>query len=160
MSVSIVITNYNGKEILEKHLPDIVAAASDKDEIIVVDDASTDESVAYLHKAFPQVKVIQNKKNMRYALSCNRGVEASTHELVLLLNNDVSPEKNIVAFLVKHFENPHVFAVGCLELDQHGNESGRSVGKFERGMLRHMRAVDQHKPVTLWAAGGSMAVRK
>lgn len=160
MSVSIVIPNYNGRTVLQKHLPAVLAALSKNEEVIVVDDASTDDSIEYLSKEFPQVKIVKNERNMRFAESCNRGVEVAVHEIIVLLNNDVSPEKEFLRHVVPHFENPSVFAVGCLELDDNGQESGRSIGHFERGMLRHMRAPDQTKTTTLWAAGGSMAVRR
>ncbi|HZZ98709.1 MAG TPA: glycosyltransferase family 2 protein [Candidatus Saccharimonadia bacterium] len=160
MSVSVVIANYNGKHLLQKHLPKVFAALGPRDEVIVVDDASTDNSVSFLQSEFPHVNIVKNEHNMRYAMSCNLGVQAAKHEIVILLNNDVSPEANFLDALLSHFENPDVFAVGCLEFDDHGKESGRSIGHFDHGMLSHMRAPDQNKHVSLWAAGGSMAVRK
>ncbi|OGY46183.1 MAG: hypothetical protein A2840_02485 [Candidatus Buchananbacteria bacterium RIFCSPHIGHO2_01_FULL_47_11b] len=160
MNVSFVIPNYNGKHLLQKHLPAVFASARGGDEVIVVDDASTDGSVKFIKTAFPQVRVIVQQKNMRFAEACNAGVRAAKHPLVFLLNTDVSPEKDALEYLVPHFEDKNVFAVGCLELDDTGKQSGRSSGSFQRGFLVHKRAENQNASRTLWAAGGSMMVKK
>jgi GT2 family glycosyltransferase len=160
VNISVVITNYNGSALFRRHLPDVFAAFPAKHEIIVVDDASTDDSAAILEKEFPRVKVVKNAHNMRYAESCNHGVAEAKNEIILLLNNDVSPEPGVLDAVLPHFQDKSVFAVGCLELDDQGRESGRSVGHFKRGMFWHRRAPDQQKTTTFWAAGGSMAVRK
>ena len=160
--ISVVVPNYNGEELLRKHLPKVIEAVSGA-EIIVVDDASTDDSVAVLQEQFPQVHLIQHTKNQRFAAACNTGVAAAEGKIVVLLNNDVSPQKDFLKHLLVHFDDEKVFAVGCNEIEKREGtiiESGRSEGAFRRGFLVHWRAEDQTKTTTLWAAGGSMAVRK
>lgn len=161
--VSLVIPNYNGRPLLAKHLPAVLRALAKvkNSEVIVVDDASSDDSVAFLRKNFPQVKVVVHRKNKRFAATCNTGVERAKGDIVVLLNNDVSPQMNFLGPLLKPFANPQVFSVGCKERSVEGGRvvySGRSEGKFERGFLVHWRAKDQNKKDTLWTAGGSMAV--
>jgi GT2 family glycosyltransferase len=132
-------------------------------EIIVVDDASTDNSVSFLKVNFPQIKVVVHQKNKRFAAACNSGVKAAKGKIVVLLNNDVSPEVDFLNPLVKHFADPLVFAVGCKEKDVKEGKivlSGRGLGEFRRGFLVHWRAEDQNKTDTLWATAGSMAVDK
>lgn len=160
MNCSVVIPTYNGRALLEKHLPSVFASLHKQDEVVVVDDASTDDTIAWLKKTYPQVTIVEHKENMRYAASCNDGVHAAHHDLILLLNNDVSPQKDVLKFLYPHFEDEHVFAVGCKELDDNKRESGRSGGAIRRGMLIHWRSEDQNGQTTLWASGGSMIVRK
>ncbi len=167
MNISIVIPNYNGKKLLEKNLPKVLQAcqkwAKTGWEIVVADDASTDDSVAFLKKNYPQVKVIVHQKNQRFAANCNTGVKKAKGKVVVLLNNDVSPEPDFLKPLIKHFKNPKVFAVGCKEKDiKEGKTiySGRGLGEFKRGFLIHWRAKNQNKKDTLWTAGGSMAVHR
>src|SRR5258706_8904438 len=169
-AVSIIIPTYNGEALLQKHLPHVLAALHRGDELIIVDDASTDGSVVWLKDTFNttakhkdvELKVLVNQSNQRFASSCNRGVESAKSEIVVLLNNDVSPEKDFLQFLLPHFEDEKVFAVGCKELaaSEHNKEYGRAEASFQRGFYVHRRSSDQSSGETAWVAGGSGAFRK
>ena len=159
LSISIVIPNFNGRDLLRRNLP-LVIEHSLEAKVMVVDDASTDKSVEFIVDNFPNVEVVSLDKNGRFARTCNEGLSRVKSDVVILLNNDVVPKKGYLEPLLKHFEDEKVFAVGCKEIDSNGMESGRSEGSFRRGLLVHWKAEDQSKNDTLWAAGGSMAVRK
>ena len=165
IKTSIIIPNYNGRGLLEKNLPAVLRACRNWSrgswEVVVVDDASTDDSVEFLKKNFPEVRTVCHQKNQRFAAACNSGVKAAEGKVVVLLNSDVVPEIDFLKPLIFRFDNPRVFAVGCLEKDiQDGKViySGRAEAKFSRGFLVHWRAKDQNKTDTFWTAGGSMAV--
>jgi GT2 family glycosyltransferase/predicted SAM-dependent methyltransferase len=124
VKVSIVIPNYNGQRLLEKNLPFVVEAArnhNDDTEIIVVDDASTDGSTQFLSKAFPDVRLLVNEKNEGFAKTCSKGIMASLHPLLFLLNTDVIPEKQSLSVLADNFRREDLFAVCPLIYDEHGN---------------------------------------
>ncbi len=164
IKISIVIPNWNGRKLLENNLPSVLAACQKWKktgwEIMVVDDASTDESVAFLRQNYPQVKIVAHQKNKRFAAACNAGVKKAKGKVVILLNSDVSPEPNFLKPLVGHFKNPRVFAVGCRERDPREGRtiwSGRGLMRFERGLMIHWRAKDQAKKTTGWVAAGSGA---
>lgn len=159
LSVSLVIPNYNGRALLRQHLPAVLASANGA-EIIVVDDASTDDSVALLEEKFPEVKIVKHPKNRRFAAACNSGVAAAGGEIVVLLNSDVSPQKDFLDPLVAHFADQKVFAVGCLEIQPEGKKAGRSGADFKRGLMVHWRSNNQETGPTAWVAGGSGAFRK
>lgn len=76
-AASIVIPNWNGKDLLEKYLPSVVAAtsANPESEIIVVDNGSTDGSVEFLHSAFPSVKVVPLPVNRGFGGGSNEGLK-------------------------------------------------------------------------------------
>ena len=154
MKFSIVIPNYNGSHLLKENLPKVIKAAEDA-EIIVVDDASTDDSLKTL-ASFPAVRVVRHRTNQRFAKACNSGVAAARGELVVLLNSDVAPQQNFLEFLSKHFENKKIFAVGCMEIVGK-KKRGKSTGRFEQGLLVHNQAKDMGAGPTLWAFGGSAA---
>ena len=166
MTISIIIPSYNGRELLEANLPEVVKAcdtANHQCEIIVVDDGSYDDTATWLKKNYPKIKIIRNIQNLRFARSINRGVTQAKGEIVVLLNNDVRPEKNFLKPIMKHFEDDQVFAVGCLEENLVNKKKilgGRGEGKFSRGFLIHNRAKDQNRSKTLWVAAGSGAFRK
>jgi len=165
MKLSIIIPNWNGKRLLEKNLPVVIKACQEWPkvgwEVIVVDDASTDDSIAFLKENYPQIKIVVHRRNQRFAAACNSGVKKARGEIVVLLNNDVAPEQVFLKPLIKHFKDSEIFAVGCKEKSVKKGRiiySGRGLGNFKRGFLVHWRAKDQNKTDTLWATAGSMAV--
>lgn len=166
IKVSFIISNFNGKNLLKGNLSKIIKAGQKwggEFEIIIVDDASTDDSVNFLKKNYPLIKLILHKKNKRFAVSCNDGVSLAKGEIVILLNTDVVPEIDFLKPLLANFKDEKVFAVGCKEKSIFGGKiiySGRALGIFKRGFLVHRRAENQNKKETLWVASGSAAYRK
>lgn len=161
MKVSIVIPNWNGVELLRKHLGAVVAAAG-KAEIIVVDDGSTDGSVAYVTKTFPDIHIVAKDRNEGFASTVNAGVARAPGDIVILLNTDVEPEKGFIAPLLAHFEDESVFAVGCLEKSHEGKGivlRGRGVAAWKKGFFIHERG-EVDASTTAWVSGGSGAFRK
>ncbi len=161
MRISIVIPNRNGARLLEKNLPSVLAAAKGA-EVIVVDDASTDSSVELLENRFSSVRVVRNARHSGFATTVNAGVVAAMGEIVVLLNTDVQPEKDFIVPLVRHFDDPSVFAVGCMEKSVEGGKTvlrGCGEARWEKGFFIHWRG-EVDKPTTAWVAGGSGAFRK
>lgn len=167
MRISIVIPNCNGEDLLKKNLPKVFEAlkvyekkAGDDTEVIIVDDKSTDGSVVFLQSQ--HAKLFVNNKNLGFSSTVNRGVREAKGEIVVLLNTDVVPEKDFLEPLIKHFKDPNVFAVGCMDKSIEQERvilRGRGVGFWQRGFLVHARGeVDNTN--TLWASGGSGAFRK
>lgn len=174
MKVSIVIPNYNGEELLRKNLPTVITAVfsyKDSDvEIIIVDDASEDNSISAIESVInsksanlkPKIKILRNSKNLGFSSSINKGVKESNGEIAVLLNTDVIPEINFLKPLVDHFKDDKVFAAGALDKSVENGKiilRGRGVGKWERGFLMHSRG-EINKTNTLWVNGGSGAFRK
>lgn len=169
MKVSIIIPSFNGKELLQKNLPSVLKACISWDpthkqwEVLVVDDASKDGTGKWLKSNYPDVRFVQNNKNLRFGESCNRAVKEASGEVVVLLNNDVQPEPNIFKQLLPHFERSNVFAVGCKEINVEAGKvvfGGRGVMKFTRGFLIHWRPKDQEKRGAMWVSAGSAAYRR
>jgi len=161
LSVSIVIPNWNGKELLEKHLPGVIKYSKGAT-IIIVDDHSTDTSVAFLHTTYPEISVIQKEKHEGYATTVNIGAEKATTDIVVLLNTDIEPEKDFLTPLLDHFSDPNVFAVGCMDKSMEGEEivlRGRGIGRWEKGFYIHKRG-EIDKVDTAWVSGGSGAFRR
>jgi O-antigen biosynthesis protein len=161
MAISVVIPNYNGEAILKKNLPKIIEAVGDA-EVVVVDDASHDNSLNVLANFKNRIKIINNEKNLGFSSTINRGVKAASGEIIVLLNTDVVPEKGFLLPLLSHFKNSNVFAVGCMDKSIEGEKivlRGRGLGEWKRGFLVHSRG-EIDKTDTLWVSGGSGAFRK
>lgn len=96
--------NWNGKRFLEKLLPLLENQNFPKDsfEIIVVDNFTTrDDSVAYIKKKFPNIKLIENTRNDGFAGGCNIGIRASRGKYIVLINNDTEPDIDWLNALVE-----------------------------------------------------------
>lgn len=158
---TIVIPNYNGVALLTKYLPSVLTNCKEA-EILIVDDASSDSSVKMLHDDFPNIKVIVHSENTGFSETVNDGFKEAKGEFVLLLNSDVSLEENIIPKLLKYFDDPEVFGVGCLQhtvTDQGKMEEGSGAGIFQKGFLAHRKG-DVLKGKTLWIFGGAGMFRK
>lgn len=88
MSVAVVILNWNGKGLLEKFLPS-VTAYSQGATVYVADNASTDDSVAFVQQHYPDVKIIQNTGNYGYAKGYNDALLKVEEDIYALVNSDV-----------------------------------------------------------------------
>tara|TARA_Y100001936_G_scaffold70711_1_gene69836 strand:+ start:783 stop:1829 length:1047 start_codon:yes stop_codon:yes gene_type:complete len=86
--ISIVILNYNAEEFLHECISSIYKTEKVSFEVIVVDNASTDKSYRKLTQKFPELKLIENEKNLGYCEGNNVGIRASKGEFVVVLNPD------------------------------------------------------------------------
>lgn len=155
MDVTIVIPNWNGEQKLKNNLPKVLKTKG-VDEIIVVDDASTDGSIDLLEKEFPNIKLIKRQKNGGFSSTVNLGVKNAKGDLVFLLNSDAIPSEDCLKYVLPHFKDENIFSVGC-------NVGGTWVwGYFRDGFFWHKQAsekvVQSHQ--TLWASGGSGIFRR
>jgi GT2 family glycosyltransferase len=113
-SVSVVIPNYNGKHLLEANLPSVIAALNYSQltsEIIVVDDASRDDSVKFIQHRYPYVKLLVNEANQGFSPTINKGMFAAQYQLVLALNSDVQLSENYFEHQLRYFNTPETFGV-------------------------------------------------
>ncbi|MCF7827204.1 MAG: glycosyltransferase family 2 protein, partial [Candidatus Marinimicrobia bacterium] len=103
--VTVIIPHWNGIEVLEPCLRSLQASQYDQLEIVVVDNASSDDSVAFVHREFPDIKVIENSENLGFAGGCNTGLREIKSELYLILNNDTTHDPDWIAPLVERMES-------------------------------------------------------
>lgn len=157
MKITIAIPNFNGGELLKKNLPNILE--SDADELLIIDDASKDQSwklLSELKIENSKLKIIEHKKNKGFILTVNELFQEANGDIIVLLNNDVWVEKDFLEPLYKHFENEKVFAVN---LHEEGEGPAKS---FWKDGFYQFKEGEERKEVqkSAWASGGSAAFRK
>lgn len=109
--LAIAILNWNGKHWLEKFLPNVLEFSNEA-QIYVIDNASTDNSVSFIEKYFPTVKIIKNKKNTGFAGGYNDGLQHINEDIYCLLNSDVQVTENWISPILELFEkNPEIAAI-------------------------------------------------
>jgi GT2 family glycosyltransferase len=102
--ISVVIPNYNGRNILPACLDAILRQTRPPDEIIVVDDASTDDSPALVRQKYPKVDLVSMPVNGGFCQAANAGLRKATGDWLALLNNDTEVHPNWLAELVATLE--------------------------------------------------------
>lgn len=98
--VSVISVNYNGSKFLVDCLSSLYKMTYPNYEVIMVDNASTDSSVEFIEKNFPEVKILRNRKNLGFAAGNNRGVEIARGKYLSFLNNDTKVKPDFLNFLV------------------------------------------------------------
>ncbi len=166
-SVSVVIPNYNGKHLLQEYLPynlDVIRAAGGDFEIIIVDDASTDDSVEFIRSTYPDIKLIVNPENKGFSHSCNRGIEAACCELILLLNSDVKLTNGYFDEQWKYFLRWDTFGVMGRIIDMEGDhiQDAARMPKFNGFKLKtdyfYYSNDDKDRLYTLYLSGANALI--
>ncbi|MBS2099770.1 glycosyltransferase family 2 protein [Carboxylicivirga linearis] len=173
---AVVILNWNGKTLLEKFLPVVIKNSNRPDvEIIVADNASSDESVDYLKNKFPDVQIISLDKNYGFAGGYNRALKKVDADYYLLLNSDVAPVEGWLDPLIKAMDTDHNLAA-CMPKIRAYNQpekfeyAGASGGymdvfgyPFCRGRILNEIEQDRgqyNDPQSVfWATGASLMIR-
>ena len=175
MKVAIVILNWNGKNFLEKFLPSVFAYNSTFSEIIVADNASSDDSVSFLKSKYPQVRIIHNANNGGFAKGYNDALKFVEAEYYVLLNSDVEVTPNWIDAVVEIMDRdksivacqPKIKAYSNKKLFEYAGAAGGFIDKygypFCRGRILDTLEEDigQYNDVReiFWATGACLFVR-
>ncbi|MEO8370265.1 MAG: glycosyltransferase [Candidatus Solibacter sp.] len=165
-AATVVIPNWNGKHLLAKYIPDLCTALAGNpdNEILVVDNGSTDGSADFLRANFPQVNVLALPENLGFGGGSNAGFRAAKNDIVVLLNSDMRVAHDFLAPLLAGFEDAEVFAVSCQiffsDPAKVRQETGLTQGWWQDGHLRVRHRIDEQ--VTglfpcFYGGGGSCA---
>ncbi|MHB1457840.1 MAG: glycosyltransferase family 2 protein [Armatimonadota bacterium] len=135
--VAAIIPNYNGRDLLIRYLPRLHDALGDMCDLVIVDDASTDNSVEFLTSNFPEVRVITREINGGFSRTVNDGIRATSGEFLLLLNNDVDAVLGLLDSILPLFDDEEVFSVSPKVILPHMQnlDEGAKTGKWYHGMF-------------------------
>lgn len=136
---SVIVVSWNGKAHVEDCLDAVVAQAGADDEIAVVDNASTDGTVALVRERYPRVRLIENERNLGFAGGCNVGLRITRGERVFILNQDVVLREGWLDTMCQALTDPLVGIVGCKLF----YPDGRTV-QHAGGIIRWPRATPDH----------------
>jgi O-antigen biosynthesis protein len=141
-SASVVIPNWNGRDLLAKYIPSVLEALAGNpdNEIIVVDNGSEDGSAQFLREYFPSVRVLALDRNLGFGGGSNAGFRAAKNDIVVLLNSDMRVEPDFLPPLLEAFTDEAVFSVACQIFFSDPNklreETGLTQSWWENGSLR------------------------
>lgn len=162
---SVVIPNYNGVHFLDRCLRSLDRQTMDSFEIILVDNASSDGSSAFVRSHFPEVKIIEFDRNHGFSKAANAGIAASRGEFIALLNNDTEVESAWLEHLYLQLHSDEgIFSVSSKMLrfderdmiDDAGDELTVLGWAFKRGDGEKSTKFHERVPVFSACAGAAM----
>ena len=103
MKIAVVILNWNGIKLLEQFLPSIVNYSPEA-EIYVADNASTDDSIAFVKANFPKIEIIKNSDNFGFAKGYNEALKQVSTEIFALVNSDIEVTENWLKPILETFK--------------------------------------------------------
>lgn len=174
--ISIVILNWNGKKLLEKFLPPVVKYSPENmADIFVADNGSTDDSIDFLNRKFPQVKIIKLTKNWGFAKGYNLALQKLQSKYFVILNSDVEVTENWLSSPIKILKSDEKIAAVQPKIKSYHNKdffeySGAAGGfidkygyPFSRGrIIDHIEKdkgqYDNEKSI-FWTTGTAMFVK-
>ncbi len=174
MKIAVAILNYNGVKWLEKFLGNVIQNSPEA-EVIVIDNASTDDSVKYLKTHFPEIKIIQNIENSGFAGGYNEGLKSIESDYYILLNSDIEVTENWIMPVIHSIEKtpnavagqPKILAYHCKTHFEHAGACGGFIDKlgypFCRGRIfneveEDIKQYDESIEV-FWATGACLFIK-
>jgi GT2 family glycosyltransferase len=174
--VAVVILNWNGINYLKQFLPSVCASTYPNLEIIIGDNASTDESVVYVRDNYPQVKIIINDQNYGFAGGYNKILTQLDHDYFILLNSDVEVEPNWIEPVISLMESDSKIAAAqpkiLSQANKHSFEYAGAAGGFIddfgypfcRGRLFDTLELDKgqynESSEVFWASGAAFFIKR
>lgn len=167
--VTIIIVNWNGRRFLNDCLGSLSKISYRNTEIIFVDNASSDDSVAYVKTNFPKIKIILNSKNLGYAEGHEEAFKKAKGDLILLLSTDTIVEKNLLEELIRGIYSEKNIGAVMPKLVMYPQKNRiDSIGEYflPCGILYHMgRDKDQsmsqyNKPAEIFSGKGACLLFK
>lgn len=176
LSVAVVVLNWNGRSLLERFLGNWVALTPQWADLVIVDNGSTDGSVAYIRETFPDVHCLTFEENYGFADGYNRAIAMLEHDIIVLLNSDAilqegwleqpielfSADRQVVAVQPKlrAYRQPQAFeyagaAGGYLDALGYPYCAGRIFETVEEDSNQY----DRVRPL-MWATGACLIVRR
>lgn len=174
-SVAVVILNYNGKNLMEKFLPSVSRSSYENTDRIIADNCSTDDSIAFLNKKYPDFKIVQLPANYGFAKGYNEALKQIKADYFAILNSDVEVADQWIEPVIELMEadpaigvcQPKILAFNDKRLFEYAGACGGLLDKwaypFCRGRIfdtveKDDGQYDQVEEI-FWASGAALFIR-
>jgi GT2 family glycosyltransferase len=174
--VAIVILNWNGVKYLQQFLPSVLASTYPNLDVVLGDNASTDNSVAYVKSLYPNIRIIQNNENYGFTGGYNRVLAQVEADYYILLNSDIEVEPNWIEPVIALMETdaqiaaaaPKIRSYAQKQYFEHAGAAGGFVDSlgymFCRGRMFYEIEEDKgqydQSGEVFWASGAALFIKK
>ncbi len=175
MKVAVVILNWNGKGFLEQFLPSVIKYSKDDAEVVVADNGSTDNSIAFLKESFPEISTIELPENKGFTGGYNTALKQVDADYYVLLNSDIEVTPNWIKPIIQLMQEdeeiaacqPKILAFKEKERFEYAGAAGGYIDwlgyPFCRGRVFEETEIDKGQyddtREVFWATGACMFVR-
>ncbi len=173
--VAVVILNWNGRKFLEDFLPSVVASTYPNLNVVMADNGSTDDSIAFTKQHYPNVEIVVNEENYGFAGGYNEALKKVEADYYVLLNSDVEVSPNWIEPLIEKLESDPLIAACQPKVKAYHNKdyfeyAGAAGGfidaygyPFCRGRIFDTCELDEgqyeHSTEIFWATGAALCMR-
>lgn len=175
MKTALAILNYNGQKFLKNYIPSIVKYSSEAS-IYLIDNGSNDNSINFIKKYFPSIKLIIHKKNLGFCEGYNKAISKIDAELICIMNNDLTVKSKWLLPIIDHFKKnlntaiaqPHILDLKKPEFFEYAGAAGGFVDRlgypYCRGRVfntieKDLGQFDNTEKI-FWASGACFFIRK
>ena len=170
-----MILNYNGEKFLKSYMPSIVQNSPEAS-IYLIDNGSNDNSINYIKKNFPLIKLVLHKKNLGFCDGYNKAVNEIDAELICFMNNDVTVKSKWLPPIINHFKKnpktviaqPHILDLKNPEYFEYAGAAGGFIdrlgypycrGRVFNSIEKDFGQFDKTQKI-FWASGACFFIRK
>ena len=170
-----MILNYNGEKFLKSYMPSIVQNSPEAS-IYLIDNGSNDNSINYIKKKFPLIKLVLHKKNLGFCDGYNKAVSKIDAELICFMNNDVTVKNKWLPPIIDHFKKnpktviaqPHILDLKSPEYFEYAGAAGGFIdrlgypycrGRVFNSVEKDFGQFDKTQKI-FWASGACFFIRK
>ena len=154
--VTLIVPTFNQRHMMDFCLPPLLAEAGAEHSVMVVDDASADDTADYVRRHYPQVRLIRLPRNQGFGGAVLSGIAASNTPLFALINTDVEVRPGYLAAILPHFDDPDTFAVcSCIDLPNGSQMETGNVAPAWSGVLEPYHLSPTRTGPILYAGGAS-----
>ena len=170
-----MILNYNGEKFLKSYIPSIVQNSPEAS-IYLIDNGSNDNSINYIKKNFPLIKLVLHKKNLGFCDGYNKAVSEIDAELICFMNNDVTVKNKWLPPIINHFKKnpktviaqPHILDLKSPEYFEYAGAAGGFIdrlgypycrGRVFNSIEKDFGQFDKTQKI-FWASGACFFIRK
>jgi len=175
MKIALMILNYNGEKFLKSYMPSIVQNSPEAS-IYLIDNGSNDNSINYIKKNFPLIKLVLHKKNLGFCDGYNKAVNEIDAELICFMNNDITVKSKWLPPIINHFKKnpktviaqPHILDLKNPEYFEYAGAAGGFIdrlgypycrGRVFNKMEKDFGQFDKTQKI-FWASGACFFIRK
>jgi len=175
MRIAVAILNWNGKNLLEKFLPDVVEHSKGIADVYVIDNNSSDDSANFVSSNFSSIKIVSNASNFGFAKGYNDGLKSISAEYFILLNSDVQVTKNWIEPVIALMDSnkniaacqPKILNYNIRDEFEYAGGGGGFIDKwgypFCRGRIfnsfeKDIEQYNDYKEI-FWASGACLFIR-
>tara|TARA_B100000287_G_scaffold370916_1_gene368617 strand:+ start:410 stop:1390 length:981 start_codon:yes stop_codon:yes gene_type:complete len=175
VKTALMILNYNGEKFLKSYMPSIVQNSPEAS-IYLIDNGSNDNSINYIKKNFPLIKLVLHKKNLGFCDGYNKAVSKIDAELICFMNNDVTVKNKWLPPIIDHFKKnpktviaqPHILDLKSPEYFEYAGAAGGFIdrlgypycrGRVFNSIEKDFGQFDKTQKI-FWASGACFFIRK